>query len=79
MPIVVLVSGKTKLRDMFCAMAHAFFVEAGKTFASLRHFVDGINTLTSDFGVEFSLVRVENHSIVDLLPWYPSDLLLFQP
>ena len=78
MPIVVLGSGRTTLRDKWAAIMHAF-LEAGGTFLCLRHFADSFATMTSDFGVEFGLTAVKAHPITDSLHWYPRELLLRLP
>jgi hypothetical protein len=79
LPIVVLGSGRTTLRDKFCAIMHSFFLEAGSTFDSLASFCSDIITCTTDFGVEFGLASVQPHDITAILPFYPRELLLFTP
>ena len=69
LPLIVLASSRTRLRDKFEAAAFQFFLVAGHTAAHLERFSKSILVPTTDMGTELGLSSVAPVRIDELFPW----------
>ena len=69
LPLIVLASSRTRLRDKFEAAALQFFLVAGHTAAHLERFSKSILVPTTDMGTELGLSSVAPVRIDELFPW----------